>query len=266
DTIFIIEPLVWAVLGMSLVWQIKSKASRAALALLLATLTFLLFKMNALTLETYLFFLVFLAFAGWFFRLLPEPNRCPIALMLVLGFLGCLKSASIHAKDLIVKTLSASVLNDSIKIRDIALSPAPAQPFCWSFTTSETDLKNNKWITRQGYLTLTPRLILLSNCPQGRWFSSPGELKGGLIVIKKYEAKLETLTQADRNDCEISAWLRFARIPVIDKNSAFDLRFTTNQRINFSKLDLKKSENIQCPSFIPPWEKPRQDILSDLLE
>jgi inner membrane protein len=60
------------------------------------------------------------------------------------------------------------------------------------------------------------------------------------------------------HDCHLRAWMRFARMPLLDAGSATDLRWGPR---NFSTIDLAAQADTPCPLPVPGWGMPRADLL-----
>jgi hypothetical protein len=65
-------------------------------------------------------------------------------------------------------------------------------------------------------------------------------------------------------DCQAAAFLRFARAPwVATRNGTRvigDLRYDREAEAGFAEIELDLRVT-QCPSHIPPWLPPRQDLI-----
>jgi inner membrane protein len=64
-------------------------------------------------------------------------------------------------------------------------------------------------------------------------------------------------------DCWMRAWLRFGRVPVVQNQRVFDLRFSDRRTQEFTHMSLvRRPDAPECPPWIPKWQMPREDILS----
>jgi inner membrane protein len=56
--------------------------------------------------------------------------------------------------------------------------------------------------------------------------------------------------------------MRFARMPWLEQDSAYDARYATSPRGNFSTLDLAEPGQRECERGVPQWGMPRADLLN----
>jgi inner membrane protein len=82
----------------------------------------------------------------------------------------------------------------------------------------------------------------------------------GEIVASRQELRRMAATS-----CEVAAFLRFSRAPWFreDPQGRFvgDLRFDREPELGFAELDVTRSS--RCPSYVPPWIPPRQDLIAN---
>jgi inner membrane protein len=83
-----------------------------------------------------------------------------------------------------------------------------------------------------------------------------------MAVLWQHDASLARLRQLARDNCDFNAWLRFARMPLLDATKASDARFTNGLRDNFSTMDLEASDGQACERRVPRWGYPRADLLA----
>jgi inner membrane protein len=125
-------------------------------------------------------------------------------------------------------------------IVDVILSPAAANPLCWSTLTIESDTSKDTYTLRRGRISLfsggTPR-------PRCVRESASTETQS-----------LSRLQRLRRNNCRVAAWLQFGRAPAIQESHIFDYRFGGS---NFT--DMSFSEGVvPCPPYLTPWRPPRE--------
>jgi inner membrane protein len=81
----------------------------------------------------------------------------------------------------------------------------------------------------------------------------------GVLLSGSWQGDLAALRARAAADCQLAAWLRFARMPAVDDAQATDLRFASSPRGNFTTLLLAAKP--ECPFGIPGWGTPRADLL-----
>jgi inner membrane protein len=64
------------------------------------------------------------------------------------------------------------------------------------------------------------------------------------------------------DNCQVDAWLRFGRAPLLDmvKGELSDYRFALTPRGNFTTLHMVPAA--ACPDGVPGWGYPREDLLA----
>ena len=128
------------------------------------------------------------------------------------------------------------------------MNPAPANPFCWSLIRLEADPARDLYRAVASADLLLPGHWAQFVCPKIR--SEPST----------FQHSLATFRAAYGIDCELEAWLRFARAPILTNGAALDLRFANGFRDNFTEL-ATVGTNRACPPFLPDWDHPRQDLI-----
>lgn len=81
----------------------------------------------------------------------------------------------------------------------------------------------------------------------------------GVLVSDSWQGDVAALRARAAADCQLAAWLRFARMPAVDGAQATDQRFASAPRGNFTTLLL--AARPACPFGVPAWGTPRADLL-----
>jgi inner membrane protein len=87
---------------------------------------------------------------------------------------------------------------------------------------------------------------------------------GGIAWLDSSDASLAQLKHLQQTNCHVDAWLRFARMPSVDADTATDLRFGNLGGANFSTIDYAARAGSPCPAWLPHWGQPRADLLGVL--
>jgi inner membrane protein len=261
DMVYIIEPLFWVAFGVPLAMAAPSRRMRIVLlAVLPVTLLYV-------TLHGYLGWASFAALlalgaavAALRFMHMQSRRALLLALGVAAAFIGVQASASFKARQAVTAAL---VLQDpQARVLDVALTAFPSQPLCWSFTSIESDGKTYQ--LRRGHLSLAPSLLPPGACPPALTADAAQEMAGtvpGVLLSGSWQGQLAALRERAASDCQLGAWLRFARMPAVDADQASDLRFASTPRGNFTTLLL--AARPQCPYGIPAWGMPRADLLDE---
>jgi len=99
-------------------------------------------------------------------------------------------------------------------------------------------------------------------CPAGLTGAVSAIAGQPIALLSDDAGSLQALRRRAAADCWLSAWLRFARMPLLDGDSATDLRFGTSLAPNFSTIHLDDYKGRGCPAHVPPWDMPRADLLT----
>jgi inner membrane protein len=256
DTIYIIEPMFWVLLGVPLILQIRRPVLRygwlAIMAIVLAACTaagFLLGESLAL---------LALAAAGLAVAHAQWRHTLVMGAVLSLAWIGVQAGASHQARAMVAAHLAQQ--DPGSKLLDAAMTPFPANPLCWSFVSIEADAAHGTYRLRRGVLTLN-NFVTTAQCPVKLAGGVADEYAQGVALFASIEASLADLKQLQQTNCHVDAWLRFARMPSLDGGSATDLRFGNLGAANFSTIDYGARAGTPCPAWLPEWDQPRADLL-----
>jgi inner membrane protein len=259
DMVYIIEPVFWVAFGVPLAMAAPSRRGRIVL---LAVLPVVLLYV---TLHGYLGWASFAALvvlgaavATLRFRHMQSRRALLLALGIVLAFVGVQASASLKARQAV--TAALALQHPQARVLDVALTAFPSQPLCWSFTSIETD--GRTYQLRRGHLSLAPSLLPARACPPALAADAPGEVPDqvpGVLLAHAWQGDVAALRARAASDCQLAAWLRFARMPAVDESHGSDLRFAATPRGNFTTLMLAAKPH--CPFGVPQWGQPRADLL-----
>ncbi|MES2965748.1 MAG: metal-dependent hydrolase, partial [Bdellovibrionota bacterium] len=150
---------------------------------------------------------------------------------------------------------------DGYDLHDVAATPLPTNPFCWTFVSVESKASANSYRSRRGILSVAD-FVPVASCPLSIFRDGKSTRKtSGLEIVAVESGDLSLLKNSSRSNCHLAAWLRFSRVPFVEVHQATDLRFSSAGRPNFTKLDLAPSASRACPENVPGWVPPRSDIL-----
>jgi len=155
-------------------------------------------------------------------------------------------------------------------LHDIALSPLPADPLCWTLIAVQTNAAGELVLRRATYAPF-PSLYAAGLCPEQAErvttplapVAAPGD--ASTRWEGEFRAPLARLRSLARERCDAAAMLRFVRTPFwaqTDEGTVLgDLRFDRNDRLGFAELRLAPP-GAPCPPLLPPWLPPRSDLLA----
>jgi inner membrane protein len=199
-----------------------------------------------------------LAFAGGRERR-PTPFLPLAAAMLGLAFVGMQSLASGQARATMANELRSR--DPKAALLDAAMSPYPANPACWNFVAVESRADTGLYRISRGVLSLAPGAMPVSACPPAFAEQALPPGRQALVLLSQRDYSLERLRRQAADDCYLHDWLRFARMPMLDTDSASDARFASTPRGNFTTLPLPESARRDCLAGVPQWGMPRADLL-----
>ena len=261
DAVFIVEPLFWAS-AASLVFLLRSYVARGLVALCLLAAVYLavttgIVKSGSIALYCALA-LVMLAVGRYARPGVALSAGVGAAVVISIGFAIAQRQALER-----VDADGSSRFPEWITL-DRVMTPLPMNPLCWEVILLQT--QGERYALRRALTSVVPSLdcprlgagritaplqqVAMPDTPHLRW---RGELVGS-------RERLRALAAAS---CEVAALLRFARAPWYQESGARiligDLRYDRERELGFAELDLASSP--RCPSYVPPWVAPRDDLL-----
>ena len=239
DAINIFEPLLWVMLGIVVAMNAVLMATRVGVVLIvaggvLAIATIGLIPFTAAIAAEALAGVLLLGL--WRVR---RRTRAAISLALSGAFVVAMFALNRVVRAEVVHSRAPS---PGSTIVDVVLSPAAANPLCWSTLTIERDAGDSTYTLRRGRISLfsggTPR-------PRCARESSSTETQS-----------LSRLRGLRRDNCQVAAWLQFGRAPAIQETHIFDYRFGGS---NFTDMSFREGV-VPCPRYLTPWRPPREDF------
>lgn len=243
DTIFILEPWLWAAL-MPLLWD-TAKRARWVLgvgALQAGAIAWLLGPVPA---------------AVWLGAVVAFA-RAPTVLPATLGVFGTLVAFRLghdRADTLLRERVPEPIL-------DVSLSPRPTAPWCWlGWVLTDAD---GTYRARNARVSLLPSLVDASTCGLDRGTDRtaptiPGDLASDASVHwnDQFVAPAAELGALAAQSCRVDAFLHFARVPFWtvagDHAIVGDLRYDFEPEVGFAEVDAPLGPNSPCPAQ-PPWQ------------
>lgn len=263
DMVFIVEPLFWVAIGVPLALIMRWRTARwLGFAGLLAALVFFALK----------------GYLGWpsFAVLLLIGLACGaaqwragaggrggllLALGVCVGFIAVQGAASHTGRERIDAALRQA--DPSSRVLDVVMTAFPSQPLCWSYVSVESNEAAGSYRLRRGLAGVAPEWLAPLACPAALAESRTAQaLSASVVQFESRQGSLERLRALKHDDCQIDAWLRFGRAPLLDmvKGELSDYRFALTPRGNFTTLHIAPAA--ACPEGVPGWGYPREDLLA----
>jgi inner membrane protein len=252
DMVFIVEPFFWVAFGVPMLMTVKHPALKILLSALLAGIL-LFFTIREFLSWASFVFLVLLGAALGGTRHKAGTSALILAVLVSIGFVG--------ARNALLQSVKTE--NRGNRMLDASLSSFPANPLCWAFVSIESNENAGTYLLRRGILSLAPEVMPVGACPAAftgeptQWEATPA-----LALLQQQQGRLDRLRELKKENCHFEAWLRFARAPSVDRSQAFDMRFASGPRGNFTTMHFDDFRHRACPRYIPGWNFPRADLLT----
>jgi inner membrane protein len=259
DSLFILEPSLWLILGVAVAWNGRTRAARLAAALPLAVLLSTIASTGEMPRESLAVLLIVGGLFAWIaFRLSPATRAAAalgLVVLVVAGFGGTSRLARRAAADALAPELRGHIV-------DIIRTPNGSSPLCWEVIAIEVREADGEYVLWRGTLSALPAWKSPTDCASHQ-FRGPRDariISNGLLTLRdEIHQPLQRLRALADRDCWVRAWLRFGRAPVIEGGSIFDLRFSDRPGREFTDMRLVAREG--CPPNVPGWGLPRADLL-----
>lgn len=261
DMVFILEPFFWIVFGVPLA-MMAPPALRILFLVALAAAPAYFAGKGFLHWSSLAGLAVVAIITGVLQHRAGTAGRRGLATAFALGaaFIATQGMASWNAGRLVAETLQHR--DRANRVLDVALTPFPTNPLCWTFVSVESDPQAGKYALRRGVLSLSPGVLPLDRCPASRWGDVlPPEATTSIAFYSGEVADLYTLRALKDGNCHFETWLRFSRTPSVGATAATDLRYGPAWKENFTTMDFESFRKLDCPRYVPRWRFPRSDLL-----
>jgi inner membrane protein len=259
DAVFIFEPWLWMLWGVPAATYAVRRWSRGLLIVALAAFPLLLAILGVVPLTAVGAIAVAGGAFAWVCGRVPPRTGAIAALGLSAAFVLVLFALRAEARGQAEELLAPEVRGDLV---DVALSPEPADPRCWSVIAIERDEGRRQFTLHRGTLSLAPASIAPQDCALHRFMgleSIPWSGQSRLARIEPLRESLDRLRHFARHDCRVAAWMQFGRAPFFTRDGIADLRYDRHSSDNFSAMPIL--EGGACPAHVTSWGFPREDLL-----
>lgn len=269
DVLFIIEPWLWISLLAFFLARAKNFISKTIWGFLLLFVVIVTWSFAQLPWMLFTFLMLWGVGLWWAYRKWPDYQimgsvLVPATILLVFLLSGRAARTS-------VESWFRSYQGD-VNLQDIVLTPLPSNPFCYRVHVVFTREEQPNFIARVGMVAPWPALYKAASCPKLSLNQGTATLTAtnapnvkGIQWEGELANSLETWRHLSQSHCHAAAYLKFARVPFVlelDPDWIFgDLRFDRQRGLGFSEIQVPK-DPIRCPSLIPPWEPPRQELMA----
>jgi len=264
DSIFIVEPLWWAILMPLFITTLRKRWLQVLLTVLLAAVLLVCWFVPFVSSRTATLLLA-VAFGSLFVaRRASEARRVALVALASLAVPLVFSLAARAAKAELRSATQAAF--PALEVLDIATTPLPANPTCWEGLVAG----------EQGgtYRVLRATVALGGGAPNactaGMDVQPTAPITrltranhGGVRWLTAYSADVAQLSRLRRDDCRFRAMLQFARLPYFApaRQMAGDVRYDRQPDPDFSDVPLPRDPaSGACPRLLPGWIEPRAEL------
>jgi inner membrane protein len=261
DAVFVLEPWLWAVLGLILASN-AGRVWRVLIALLTLVLIGVLFQLSLLPGSVLAVLIGAMGAAGIALRRWPEKTRASVALIATAAIFVVMPGVSRAAKE---QARRVSIGPPEGEVIDIVADANPGIPWCWAVLVLQQtgNGPGDLLVARRGTLSLLPGVWPAASCTTARLsvgWSTETQASDRIVWHRRWQIDLETLRALYDKNCRARAWLQFGRVPYVSHGVIRDLRFEHPIGQNFTPMALDTEH--ACPSYLTNWELPRSDVLT----
>lgn len=260
DFIFIVEPLIWLVLLPYLAFKTQQNLVRAVFGLLggfiVTASLFIISWKSFITLSLFGMLLL------WLHRHLKKDRW---VYCFLLGVYAVFAATSHIARAKLARALKIQRPNE--KIIQLALSPVPANPFCWRQVIVTIDpgdqgvqskhpgILITSYMVRLGVSSLWPAFFPISEC-KGRLGNEPtlslaqNDLKDteGVYWFGVFQRPVSEFKSLLGEYCQFQSFIEFSRAPfwILNSNQKLivgDMRYDRHKGLGFAELSLNQQSS-----------------------
>jgi inner membrane protein len=270
DSVFIVEPWFWVAAVPPLVFAVQRRLTRIGLALVLLGGLVLAWVMESVPWGVALALSVGSVAAAYVAAQRSARGRVVQAITGCAAVLLALVVSSRMA-DARLRTAATADLAQ-LSVHDIILTPQPANPLCFAAIVIGT--RGDTYVMRTAQLSSVPGLLPGERCrlqpsePTAPLQPLPAAWSRGRNVqwLAEFRAPLTELRRLNERNCELAAFLRFARAPYwlpVEQGRRIvgDLRYDRAPELDFADVALS-DQPTRCPPHVPRWQPPRSDVLT----
>lgn len=262
DSVFVLEPWLWAILGATLALN-AGRFWRVTIVLLTLLLIGTLAYVTVLPTSVAAVICVVVTAAAVAVRAWDRKQRAASVLLVTAAIFLMMSGVSRAAKAEARGTVAALGGGDVI---DIVADANPGTPWCWTVLTVEkaSGDPNGTLLARRGTVSLLPAMWPASGCTSARLsarrWSTEVPATDAMVWHRVWTIDLERMRTLYTSNCRVRAWLQFGRVPYLDNGVIVDLRFENPIGQNFTPMRIDAGQR-GCPSYLTDWVVPRADVL-----
>lgn len=264
DSIFIVEPLWWAITIPLLARTLEQRWLKITLLVLLWAALVVCWFLPFVATATRFTLLGLTALSWLVARQASERLRIQLGVLASLLVPLVFAIASTRAKASLREATRAAF--PALTVLDVATTPLPGNPACWEGLVAG----EQAGVYRVLRATVALGPVAANACSAGADVEPTAPVvvstranRGGVRWLTEYSAEVATLDRLRRDDCRFRALLEFARFPYVApaRQVAGDLRYDRKPDLDFSDVPLPAHRGTGgCPRLLPGWTEPRAEL------
>jgi len=262
DSVFVLEPWLWAILGAALALN-AGRVWRVLVSLLTMLPIGALASIGIVSSGVVAVLVGVVSGIAFATRTLDRRRRAAAALVATAAIFVLMSGISRVAK---VEAARAVGSPDGAGIVDIVADSNPGVPWCWSVLILQDQAAERTGVltASRATLSLLPGVWPADACASARLsagWSTDVASSPSIVWHRRWRIDVDELRALDAADCRVRAWLQFGRVPHVANGQIVDLRFENPVGQNFTPMGIAGGQR-PCPSFGTDWEPPRRDVLT----
>lgn len=263
DAVFVLEPWLWAILGVTLAlsadrfWRVVVLlltfvpiAGLAVVGLIQAGVMVVVFGATGA--------------AAIVARAWDPKSRAGAALVATAAVFFMMSGVSRAAKS---EARAAAAAMSGGELLDVVADANPGVPWCWTVLTVQKTTAGPAaaLVARRGTLSLLPGVWPAASCASARLglrWSTDAATSNVIVWHRQWRIDVQELRVRAADNCRVRAWLQFGRVPYLDKGRIVDLRYENPIAPNFTPMAVDEGAR-GCPAYLTEWEWPRRDVIGD---
>lgn len=264
DTIFIVEPLWWAIAIPVVAEALDRRWLKLTLWVLLSAILIVCWFVPFVNMTSRLTLLGVTALAFLVAQKTSPRGRICSAWAAALAVPVVFGLAAARAKTALRDATQAAF--PALTVLDIATTPLPANPACWEGLVAG----EQGGVYRVLRASVALGGVAASDCKAGIDVEPTAPVTvieranhGGVRWLTAYSADVAALGQLRQADCRFRAMLQFARLPYVSASGkiAGDARYDRTPDLDFSDVPLPAGmASGSCPRWVPGWAEPRAEL------
>jgi inner membrane protein len=267
DAVFVLEPWLWTILGVTLALN-AARLWRLQIVALTLALTGGVLWVGLLNASVFAVMVAAAVTAAFATRRWDRRGRAAAALIAIGAIVVVMSGISRVVKG---RAAAAAVALGGGAIVDIVADANPGVPWCWAVLTLQQPTGAAGTMTaRRGTVSLLPDVWPASFCAsarlsaQAQW-SAEQAVTDAVVWHRRWSIDADELRRLAAGNCRVRAWLQFGRVPYVADGWIADLRFENPIGQNFTPMAIGGAVD-DCPAYLTGWEWPRRDVLTNASE